>query len=1156
MRARFFIFNIFATVAMMLSQACGGHSSPPPPPTAPSITAQPSAQTVNAGQKATFVVQTANATTAQWRKDGVTISGATGFSYDTPLTIPADNGAKYSVVVTGPGGSVTSSNALLTVQYFSYTQHPQDATVVENGQVLFDADNQANPDDATHQWQRADPGSSVFADITGQTSKGILVQAISYAANNGAKYRRRDVHTTGTYYTNVATLSVSAIAPTIVTEPLDRTVQVSQATNFSLTYSGTTGTIQWFRKPYGGTAASISGATGSIYSLTPSDVNESGDEYYATVTNPSGNATTRHAVLTVTPAPTTPHFTVQPVDQTGHVGQSITFSATASGVPIPTYQWKKNGNIVTGETNSSLTLTNLALSQDADRYICVANNGIGGDVNSNEAVLHVSAALVAPSFLTQPADQTVLIGSNIVFNSSATGNPIPSGTVQELIGSTWTTLSTGYSLSLNNVQLSDSGRKFRFQATNSEGSANSNTATLTVNPIPTFSLTVNLGAGTTGTPASTTSYPQGTAVSYGYALQADYNTLVVLLDGSPVAASGNVTMNAAHTLTVSATINTFTLTYTAGANGSITGTASQVVNAGASGAAVTATPNANYHFVNWSDGSTANPRTDTNVLANLAVTANFAIDTYTISASVGANGSISPTGSVSVNRGSNQSYSITANTNYHVLDVLVDGSSVGAVTTYTFSNVQAAHTISATFAINTFTLTYTAGANGSITGNAAQTVNAGASGTAVTPVANANYHFVNWSDGSTANPRTDTNVLANLAVTANFALSVPLAPTSLVLVNDSGISGSDGITNDSTLSWNASVTATSYEVSVNGTTWTDVGNTTTINAKTVLTLSDGIYTFRVRAKNASGAGTAASIVFTLDTVAPNATNWSGVVPTNQGTAYTNLKQANIQHDIATLVSITDTTGGTISNARIVAGDIVFDWTTPNAATGILSITYKDAAGNQRVRSVGAPLDPVIIVPDDLVVYLDGNTDVGQFGNDNITSVNPNYLIEMGNNTTDTQMNVDLTGWVSSGITGLKLVSGLADGTHSISFRAMNGSTPSAHTSDLTVTIMKTAPGKVSESFPTLDTATASGSGTMTLTQAIPAGYGVVSAIFIDANTSAPLGGSVSATANGTTSLSINYTAPNASGSDVKIRLVLRNVGGAQATIDSNIYNLF
>ncbi|MDO9086866.1 MAG: InlB B-repeat-containing protein, partial [Anaerolineaceae bacterium] len=142
---------------------------------------------------------------------------------------------------------------------------------------------------------------------------------------------------------------------------------------------------------------------------------------------------------------------------------------------------------------------------------------------------------------------------------------------------------------------------------------------------------------------------------------------------------------------------TYTLTYTAGAGGTLTGLTTQAVNYGANGTAVTAVPNTGYHFVNWSDGSTANPRTDTNVTANITVIVNFAINTYT--------------------------------------------------------------------------LTYTAGTGGTLTGDTTQTVNYGGSGTPVTAVPNTGYHFVKWSDGSTVNPRTDTNVTANITVSANFAIN-------------------------------------------------------------------------------------------------------------------------------------------------------------------------------------------------------------------------------------------------------------------------------------------------------------------------------------------------------------------------------------------------
>lgn len=99
---------------------------------------------------------------------------------------------------------------------------------------------------------------------------------------------------------------------------------------------------------------------------------------------------------------------------------------------------------------------------------------------------------------------------------------------------------------------------------------------------------------------------------------------------------------------------------------------------------------------------------------------------YTISSSASPNGAISPSGSVSVNYGGSQSFNIEANTSYHIVDVVVDGVSQGAVPSYTFSNVVATHTIAASFAINTYPITITQGANGMIAPGTT-TVNHGAS---------------------------------------------------------------------------------------------------------------------------------------------------------------------------------------------------------------------------------------------------------------------------------------------------------------------------------------------------------------------------------------------------------------------------------------------
>lgn len=77
---------------------------------------------------------------------------------------------------------------------------------------------------------------------------------------------------------------------------------------------------------------------------------------------------------------------------------------------------------------------------------------------------------------------------------------------------------------------------------------------------------------------------------------------------------------------------------------------------------------------------------------------NIAPQTHTITVSTGTNGSISPSGLATINHGADQTFSITADPNYYVTDVLVDNVSVGAVTSYTFFNVTQDHSIFAIFA--------------------------------------------------------------------------------------------------------------------------------------------------------------------------------------------------------------------------------------------------------------------------------------------------------------------------------------------------------------------------------------------------------------------------------------------------------------------------
>ena len=71
---------------------------------------------------------------------------------------------------------------------------------------------------------------------------------------------------------------------------------------------------------------------------------------------------------------------------------------------------------------------------------------------------------------------------------------------------------------------------------------------------------------------------------------------------------------------------------------------------------------------------------------------------YTIKATAGAGGSISPSGNVSVRSGRNQTFTITPDAGYRISDVKIDGKSIGAVNTYTFANVKKSHTMDVSFA--------------------------------------------------------------------------------------------------------------------------------------------------------------------------------------------------------------------------------------------------------------------------------------------------------------------------------------------------------------------------------------------------------------------------------------------------------------------------
>ncbi|MGA3118781.1 MAG: PKD domain-containing protein, partial [Syntrophobacteraceae bacterium] len=265
---------------------------------------------------------------------------------------------------------------------------------------------------------------------------------------------------------------------------------------------------------------------------------------------------------------------------------------------------------------------------------------------------------------------------------------------------------------------------------------------------------------------------------------AGYQIAGVQVDGASVGAVSSFTLsNIAASHTISATFSTqstqYTITASAGSNGSISPAGSVTVNSGAS-QTFTITPGSGYQvasvLVDGTSVGAVTTYTFSNVTGNHTISATFVSGPFTITPTAGANGSISPATAVTVKSGASQTFAITPASNYQVSSVLVDGTSVGAVTTYTFSNVTANHTISATFAMNTYTITPTAGANGTISPSGTVTVNYGANQTfTITPASGYQVSSV-LVDGTSVGAVTTyrfSNVTANHTISATFATATP-----------------------------------------------------------------------------------------------------------------------------------------------------------------------------------------------------------------------------------------------------------------------------------------------------------------------------------------------------------------------------------------------
>lgn len=240
--------------------------------------------------------------------------------------------------------------------------------------------------------------------------------------------------------------------------------------------------------------------------------------------------------------------------------------------------------------------------------------------------------------------------------------------------------------------------------------------------VTTHDITASAGAHGSISPSGTVTVTDGDSQTFSFSPDPGYRIASVTVDGVIVGTPTSYTFpgnSAAHTIAVAFELDSYAIYSQAYPNGVISPSGTTTVATGNT-QAYEITPDATYSVLDvLVDGSSVGAVTSytfTNVRSVHSIEAYFKLSAhYTITATAGSGGSISPAGATSVASGGSQAYTIAANDGYQVSAVYVDGTSQGAVTTYTFTNVTAAHTISATFVrVASIIITSTNNAGGTI----------------------------------------------------------------------------------------------------------------------------------------------------------------------------------------------------------------------------------------------------------------------------------------------------------------------------------------------------------------------------------------------------------------------------------------------------------
>lgn len=326
--------------------------------------------------------------------------------------------------------------------------------------------------------------------------------------------------------------------PVIVTQPANVGVTEGQPATFTVTANVTPAAplnYQWFRRANANASfAPIAGATSAGYTLPAAALADDGAQFRVDAcASPSRCTTSDIATLSVTRAAVAPGFTVTPADITVVAGQTASFTAAASGVPLPSIAWQSapaneptNFTAVTGAagcaittppasgtaTTATCTVGPLTTADSGRRYRAVATNPVAS-ATSGVATLSVTPAPTAPSITQQPAARTTTEGGSASFMVTATGTaPLAygwrlNGTALPAANGAFT-LGTctgqvayaegGATVTLSNLTRGCDGAAVSVVVSNGIApNATSNSATLTVNAV---SVTLSLLAGAIGGP--------------------------------------------------------------------------------------------------------------------------------------------------------------------------------------------------------------------------------------------------------------------------------------------------------------------------------------------------------------------------------------------------------------------------------------------------------------------------------------------------------------------------------------------------------------------------------------------------------------------------------------------------------------------------------